>query len=135
MLKGKAPQSISKAGVKHTYGFNLDLGRALVALALDESTYGQVWHLPVGEPLAVEDIAALINGELGTAYKISHLPVVILKVLSLFMPSLRELPEMLYQFNQPYIMSFEKFKSHFPGFKVTSNEVGVKALVTYFKGK
>ena len=135
MLKGKAPQSIAKAGVKHTYGFNLDLGRALVALALDESTYGQVWHLPVGEPLAAEDIAALINRELGTAYKLSYLPVFMLKVLSLFIPALRELPEMLYQFHQPYIMSFEKFRNHFPGFKVTTNEEGVKGLVAYFKGK
>lgn len=135
MLKGKAPQSIAKAGIPHTYAYNLDCGRALVALALDESTYGQVWHLPVGAPLAVEDIAGLLNKELGTQYQLAYLPGIMIKILSLFVTPIREMSEMLYQFNQPYIMSFEKFKSHFPDFRVTTHEEGVKALVTYFKEK
>jgi nucleoside-diphosphate-sugar epimerase len=135
MLKGKAPQSIAKAGIPHTYAFNLDLGRALVNLALDESTYGQVWHLPVGEPLAAEEIAGLINRELGTQYRLTYLPGFIIKTLSLFVTPIREMSEMLYQFNQPYILSFEKFKNQFPGFEITANEAGVKALVAYFRGK
>lgn len=135
MLKGKAPQSIAKPCVPHTYAYNLDLGRALVELALDETCYGQVWHLPVGEPLTVEDIADLLNRELGTQYKLSYLPGFMIKILSLFVTPIREMGEMLYQFNQPYIMSFEKFRSHFPEFGVTPHEEGVKALVGYFKEK
>lgn len=135
MLKGKAPQSIAKAGIPHTYAFNLDCGRALVALALDESTYGQVWHLPVGAPLAAEDITALLNKELNTQFQLAYLPGFMIKILSLFVSPIREMSEMLYQFNQPYIMSFEKFSSHFPDFKVTTHEDGIKALVTYFREK
>jgi nucleoside-diphosphate-sugar epimerase len=135
MLKGKAPQSIAKEGVPHTYAYNMDLGRALVALANDERTFGQVWHLPVGEPLTMGDIATLLNKELGTDFKLTYLSGFMMKVLALFVSPIREVSEMLYQFNQHYIMSFEKFKKHFPDFKVTSNEEGVKALVVYFKDK
>ena len=135
MLKGKTPQSIAKAGIPHTYAFNQDIGRALVNLALDESTYGQVWHLPVGEPLTVEAMVELLNKELNTQYPIAYLPAIMIKLLSLFVTPIREMSEMLYQFNQPYILSFVKFKNHFPGFEITSNEAGVKALVAYFRGK
>ena len=67
-----------RAGARHTYAHVDDNARALVALALDESTHGRAWHLPVGrfdnrvdkttfireEPdqWSAEDVAALQAG-------------------------------------------------------------------------
>lgn len=133
MLKGKAPQSIAPKGVKHTYAYTMDAGRAMVMLAADETCYGQVWHLPVGGGLAAEDIAALMNKELGTDYKISFVPGFILSLLGLFMRPLRELNEMMYQFRQPYDMSWQKFKNHFPDFEVTPYDVAVRETVKSFR--
>ncbi len=135
MLEGKAPQSISKPAIPHTYAYSGDNGRALVALALDESTYGQVWHLPVGKPVTVEEITALLNAELGTAFKTAFLPGFMVGLLSLFIPPLKEAAAMLYQFNAPYIMSFEKFRQKFPDFQVTSYEEGVREMVASFRGR
>lgn len=133
MLKGKGPQAIAPKGVKHTYAYTMDAGRAMVMLAMDESTYGQVWHLPVGGGLAAEEIAALMNKELGTDYKISFLPGFMLKLLGLFMRPLRELNEMMYQFRQPYDMSWQKFKNHFPEFEVTPYDVALRETVKSFR--
>jgi nucleoside-diphosphate-sugar epimerase len=134
MLKNKAPQYLSKPGIKHTYANCMDNGKALVAIALDPTTYGQVWHLPVGEPITIEEVAAIFNKELGTNFKISFLPAIVRKILSLFISPIKEASEMLYQFNDEYIMSFDKFKKHFPNFKVTSYEEGISEMINSFKG-
>ena len=133
MLKGKKPQSIAKPDVKHTYANTTDNGRALVALALDTTTYGQVWHLPVGEPITLEEVTAIFNKELETNFKISFLPPLLRKVISLFIPTLKEAGEMLYQFDDEYTMSFDKFKKHFPDFKVTTYEQGIREMIISFQ--
>lgn len=133
MLQGKAPQSIAIPGVKHTYAYVPDLGRALVALALDTSAYGQVWHLPVGEAVTVKEMLVHFNRVLGKEYAVSFLAPWMRKLLSLFIPVLKETGEMMYQFESEYQMSFAKFKHHFPDFKYTSYEQGVKDTVAYFQ--
>lgn len=133
MLKNKTPQSIAKPNVKHTYANTADNGKALVALALDPATYGQVWHLPVGEPIMLKDVIGIFNKELGTNFKINFLAPMLRKVLSLFIRPLKEAGEMLYQFDNEYIMSFAKFKKHFPNFKVTTYEQGIREMIISFK--
>lgn len=133
MLIDKAPQAISKSGIKHTYAYTVDNGKALVALAVSPTTYGEVWHFPVGEPITIEEVAAIFNKELGKNYKISFLPSFMRKILSLFVPVLKEVGEMLYQFNSEYQMSFVKFKKQFPEFKVTPYEQGIKEMINSFK--
>lgn len=129
MLDGKNPQLLIKPDVLHTYANTSDNGRALVELALDPSTHGQVWHLPVGKPITFHEILDISNRVLNSDFKLSVIATPIRKVLMLFMKPLRELEEMRYQFDQPYEMSWEKFKNHFPDFQITSYEEGIKDMV------
>jgi nucleoside-diphosphate-sugar epimerase len=133
MLQGKAPQSTAVPGVVHTYADVADLGRALVALALDPATYGQVWHLPVGEPITVEGMLAHFNAVLGTDYRVSFMPAFLRRILSWFVPILREVSEMQYQFESPYVMSDAKFRAHFPDFQTTPYAQTVRDMVAYFR--
>lgn len=135
MLQGKAPQTIARPDVKHTYAYTLDNGRALVALARDESTYGEAWHLPVGRPITMREVVEIFNKHLGTDYEVSFLPPFLRKLLSLFMTDLREVGKMNYQFETEYIMSYDKFKNHFPEFAVTPYEEGIKEMITSFKSQ
>jgi nucleoside-diphosphate-sugar epimerase len=133
MLKGKAPQSLVKPGIKHTYSYTVDNAKALVSLALSPETYGQVWHLPVGEPITIEELTELFNQELGTSFKPSFMPPVLRKALSVFIPIFKDLGEMLYQYDTEYNMSFEKFSKHFPNFAVTSYQQGIREMVRSFR--
>lgn len=135
MLEGKQPQTMYRLDVPHTYAYTLDNGRALVRLALDDGSYGQVWHLPVGQPLTIQQAADLFNETLGTDFAVSTTPGPVLAVLSLFMQGIREAQEMAHQFNEPYIMSAEKFLQRYPDFTVTPYEDGFKATVASFAGK
>ncbi len=133
MLTGKSPQSIAKPGVKHTYGNTVDNARAMVLLATDATAYGQVFHLPVGPAVTPEELIQLINESLGTHYKVSFLPPFMRRLLAWMIPALKETEEMMYQFNHDYIMSFSKFMTQYPDFKVTSYEDGLKSTIASFR--
>jgi nucleoside-diphosphate-sugar epimerase len=133
MLQGKAPQSTAVPNVVHTYADVADLGRALVALALDPVTHGQVWHLPVGEPITVEGMQAHFNAVLGTNYQVSFLPAILRRILAWFVPILREVNEMQYQFETPYIMSDAKFRAHFSDFQTPPYAETVAQMVAHFR--
>jgi nucleoside-diphosphate-sugar epimerase len=135
MMKGKAPQVLGKKDVKHTYAYTGDNGEALVALALDEKTYGQVWHLPVGEPITIDAVNEMLNEALGTTFKVSYVSKVMRKILSLFIPPITEVEEMLYQFESPYEMSCKKFMTHFPDFKITPYQEGISKMVQSFNNR
>lgn len=133
MLQDKNPQCLSALNQKHTFAYTPDLGKALVALALNETTYGQVWHLPVSEPVTLEEAIGKVNVLTGSSFKGSRISPLILKVMGLFVRPIKELDEMMYQFNQPYMMDDRKFMSHFHGFEKTAFDDGLKAMYESFK--
>jgi nucleoside-diphosphate-sugar epimerase len=134
MLKGKAPQVAMPEGPLHTYAYTQDIGRSLVELALDDGTYGEEYHLPVGPPVKVSDMAACFNKELGSSFKVTHIPDMALQVLGLFKPLIREVHEMSYQYKTDYIMSDAKFRTHFPRFVTIPYEDGIADMVRHFQG-
>ena len=133
MLKGKAPMALSPIDVLHTYANTIDVGRALVALALEEDCYQQVWHLPVGEPITIEQMQVYFDEILEKKFTVKPLPNFFRKLLSLFIPALRELDEMMYQFENKYVMSFEKFSKRFPDFALTDYREVVRQKVEWFQ--
>ena len=133
MMEGKNPQTLAPGNVKHTYANVQDNGRALVELALCEECYGQAWHLPVGEPITANEMLAIFNRLLDTDFKLSVMPRFLRSLLSVFVPVLREVGEMQYQFEAPYVMSFDKFKNQFPDFVVTTNEEGAKRMIQWLE--
>ncbi len=132
ILNGKNPQLLSKGNRKHTFAYVDDNAKAMVELALLESCYKQVWHLPVGSPITMDEILEMINGILKTDYKNSVMPEFLKKILPYFFPSLKEPLEMQYQFEQEYVMNFDKFKKQFPTFETTPYEEGIITTVDYF---
>jgi nucleoside-diphosphate-sugar epimerase len=135
ILQNKNPQQLSKGDVRHTYANVSDLGRALVELALCEDCYQQVWHLPVNEPITMEQVLSIINEYLQSDFKIKVMPKAIKQLLSFFMPILKEAMEMDYQFKQEYIMSDRKFQERFPDFEVTPYRSGIVEMIEEFKQK
>jgi len=56
-----------------------------------------------------------------------------LNVIALLVPIVREAKEMLYQFDNPYIMTDKKFRTKFPNFITTDYETGLRAMIGSFK--
>jgi hypothetical protein len=55
------------------------------------------------------------------------------KLAGLFIPYVKETVELLYQYDQDYTFSSDKFKKAFPDFKITSYREGINEIVTEIK--
>jgi nucleoside-diphosphate-sugar epimerase len=133
MLSGKNPQTIFNPNIPITYAFTDDNAKAMVDLAFHEEAIGQVFHLPVGEPITLEEIVKVCNKILNANFKLSVMPKFLFKILSMIIPLFKEIKEVVYQYEDPYTMSFDKFKKLFPNFKVTSYEEGLEKMIESFQ--
>lgn len=129
-LQRKRAQWLGNPDALHSYTYTLDAARALVMLALDDAANGQAWHLPTAEPAPTTrqllDHSARL---LGAPQGVQRLPRWIFALLKHVVPLLRELDEMLYQADDDYVFSSEKFMRRYPDFAVTPYAQGVPAMV------
>lgn len=133
-LKGKSPQALVRTDAKHSFTFTPDCGRALIDLALDNSAYNQTWHLPTCNPAMTaqemsDTFLKLIPSEKN---KMQVLSKTVLSILGLFVPILRELKEMLYQYESEYYFDSTKFEKHF-GYGATNYEQGLQQTAAFYK--
>lgn len=129
LMKGKKAQAFGNIRKIHTYTFTPDAARATALLGNTPDAYNQVWHVPTTkEPLTNLQWIEYIAAELGVEPKIQHIPVWMIRILGLFIPVMREFPEMLYQFEQDYVFDSSKFEKRF-GIMATSPKDGIRLLI------
>jgi len=133
LLKGKKAQAFGDINKIHTYTFTPDAGKATALLGNTADAYNQVWHVPTTkEKLTTKQWIELIANELNVPPKIQKVPTWMLYVIGLFIPELKEFPEMMYQNEMDYIFDSSKFEKKF-GLMATAPKDGVKIMVNYLK--
>lgn len=114
LLKGKGVQVLGNPDMAHSFTFMPDVARALVTAATDERAWGKAWHVPTNPATTPREMISMMSKIAGVApVKVSSIPNALLKVGGLFSPLFRELPEMLYQFDRPFILDSSLFTSTF----------------------
>lgn len=127
--KGKKPNWFIDADKKHSFTYTPDAARATALLGNTSDAYNQVWHLPTDKnTLTGREMVTLFAKEMKVANSIFVLPMWLLKVLGLFIPIMKEMPEMMYQYDRDYFFDSAKFDKRF-NFKITSYAEGVKFTV------
>ncbi len=105
LLAGKKVRVLGSPDTAHTWTYTEDMARTLVALGTDERAWGRAWHVPsaltCSQREALHRIASLAGAPEPTIAGISP---ALLKVLGIFSPMMRELPEVAYQLERPFIM-------------------------------
>lgn len=133
LMKGKKAQAFGNINKIHTYTYTPDAGKATALLGNTADAYNQVWHLPTTkEKLTNREWIQLVADELKVEAKIQAVPVWMIKILGLFIPIMKEFPEMLYQYEQDYIFDSTKFEQRF-GITATSPKEGVSRLIKSMK--
>jgi nucleoside-diphosphate-sugar epimerase len=98
----------------HTYHYIPDVAAGLALLGCaDPSAYGRPWMLPCGPAGALRELVARLSSTLGQQLKVAQLPRWALKGLAVFMPIMRELDEMLYQWDEPFVVDDRRFRERF----------------------
>lgn len=133
LIKGKKAQVFGDANKIHTYTYTPDAALATALLGNTDDAYNQVWHVPTTKKrLTNLQWIQLIADELSTAAKTQKVPAWMLRFLGIFIPIMKEFPEMLYQYEQDYIFDSSKFENRF-GIKATLPEEGIATLIKSLK--
>ncbi len=129
MLKNKRSNWLCNAKVRHSFTYTPDAGRATALLGNTPDAYNQVWNLPTdSQPLTGEQWIALFAAEMGKSPKYMVLPRFMVRLTGLFIPVMKEFPEMLYQYDRDYFFDSSKFEQRF-GIKPTPAARGVRETV------
>ena len=87
--------------------------RGLATLGTDERAAGGIWHLPGPETVTTRQLLELVAGEVGHPVGIRSVPKLAVRALGLFNPMMRELAEMSYEFDEPFVLDTTKYESVF----------------------
>lgn len=133
LLKGKKAQAFGNINKIHTYTYTPDAAKATALLGNTIDAYNQVWHVPTTkEKLTNRQWIQLIADELKVEAKIQTVPVWLIRILGLFIPIMKEFPEMIYQNEQDYIFDSTKFEKRF-GITATAPKDGISILIENMK--
>jgi nucleoside-diphosphate-sugar epimerase len=128
LQKGKKAQAFGDVNCIHTFIYTPDAAIATALLGNTPDAYNQVWHLPTTkEKLSTRDWINLVAKELQVSPRLQVVPDWLVKTLGLFIPLMREFPEMLYQYDRDYIFDSSKFEKRF-GITATKPAEGVRAM-------
>jgi nucleoside-diphosphate-sugar epimerase len=112
-VDGKSAQVAGDPDQPHTYTYAPDLGKGLVILGEREEALGQAWHLPSPETVTTREFVEMIFEEVGKPARVQAAPKILLRALGLFNPGMRETIEMLYEFEEPFVLDDSRFKQEF----------------------
>jgi nucleoside-diphosphate-sugar epimerase len=130
-LAGKRADFIGNPDLPHTYSYVPDIAAGLATLGTDARATGQVWHLPGPPTVTTRAFLNLVAREVGHPVTIRYVPKLALRALGLVNPILRELAEVSYQFEQPFVLDTSKYESAF-GAAGTPLAAAISATVSWY---
>jgi nucleoside-diphosphate-sugar epimerase len=133
-VQGKSAQVAGDPNQPHTYTYAPDVGRGLTILGEREEALGQAWHLPSPETLTTRRFVEMIFEEVGKPARVQAAPKILLRAMGLFNPGMRELIEMLYEFEEPFVVDHSKFEQAF-GEHATRLEEAIGETVRWYRSK
>jgi nucleoside-diphosphate-sugar epimerase len=132
-LSAGVAQTIMRLDTPHTYHYTLDVVAGLAALGEGpDDVTGRWWMLPAAPAVSSAEMIARVGRALGRELTVQALPPWLLRSMGIFVPMLRELSEMAYQWEEPFTMNDARFRARF-GLQPTSLDAGAKALTEWAK--
>jgi len=126
---GKKANWLCSLNYKHSFTYTPDAVKATALLGNTNDAYDQVWHLPTADnPLTARELIEVIAGEMAVKPRFQVAPKFLVRIMGLFVPIMKELVEMLYQYDRDYVFDSNKFEQRF-NFKPTPYLEGIKQIV------
>lgn len=116
VLARKAGMSLGNADTVHTYHYIPDVAQGLATLgcATDEQLGGQVlWMLPCQPAVTTREMVRRFEPAVGHTIPLNVMPRFMMNLLGLFVPMVREIKEMAYQWDEAFIVDDSRFRARF----------------------
>ena len=135
-IAGRTATVLGDLDQPHTYTYIPDIGEGLAVLGEHPEAPGRAWHLPNDrETHTTREIVDIVYRQLGhPRSKVRSMPPAILRAIGFINPTMREIVEMQYQFEEPFIVDSEAM-AQILGVEATPLEVALAATAdTYAQG-
>ena len=133
-LKGSSIDLLGDIDAPHTYTFIDDFARDLIMLGERDEALGEVWHTPSAPAISTRQFVQKVIEITKTEPKVRVAPKLLVLVMGLFDPMMREIGEVLYQFEGSFILDHSKFENAF-GSDVTPLDAGIPQTVAWFRAR
>lgn len=132
LAKGKNAMLIVNPDQRHAFAYVPDIARGVVTLldAPDED-FGQAWHIPCAPITTPREILAMAAKAMGKPLRITAIPLWSMPIMALFVPMMKEMLEMRFQWDRPYELDSSKFAKRFWS-DATPFETGAIKTMTSF---
>jgi nucleoside-diphosphate-sugar epimerase len=113
-LAGKTAWVLVNPDAIHTYHYLPDVAAGLAALGSAEAdVFGRPWMLPCAPAGSMRDLVSRFSSKLGREIRLAGAPRWMVKAIGVFVPLVREVEEMLYQWAEPFVVSDRRFRERF----------------------
>jgi nucleoside-diphosphate-sugar epimerase len=113
----------------HTFTYTGDVARALIALGRDERAWGRAWHVPSPAPVTMREIVRRTARVGGFAEPtVRSIPGPVMYASGWFNKFAKEMREMSYQFERPFILDSSETEAVF-GLRPTDLDEALAATI------
>ena len=131
-LAGKPTDALGDPDKLHSFTFIDDFAAALVVLGEREEALGHAWHIPTSEPLTHRAFIERVYRLAGTEPKLRTVAKWLVSLLALTDSTMREVKEMLYQFEDDFVVDSSRFTRTF-GLAPTPLDDAVRATLAWYR--
>lgn len=131
-LKESSIDLLGNIDAPHTYTFIDDFARDLILLGSRDEALGEVWHTPNAPAISTRQFVQKLIEITKTQPKMRVAPKLLVSLMGLFNPMMREIGEVSYQFEDSFIVDHSKFGDAF-GTDVTPLDSGIPQTVVWFR--
>jgi nucleoside-diphosphate-sugar epimerase len=131
-LEGRRAQLLGDIDQLHTYTYAPDFARALAILGDEERALGHIWHVPNAPARTTREIVEIVYRLAGNEPRIGVMPSWLVHGLALVWPLIRELKEMEFQRDRPYLVEDQRARKTF-GLDHTELEEGLAGTLDWYR--
>jgi len=114
VLKGSSGQVLAIPDAIHTYHYIPDVAAGLATLgSAPDEVFGRPWMLPCRPAESLRDLVRRLERPFGAPIALTVVAGWMRSLLSVFIPPLREMPEMQYQWEEPFVIDDRPFRERF----------------------
>lgn len=134
-LTGKPAGFLPNPENPHTYHFIPDAAEGLKQLGAGPDTaLGRTWMLPCAPAESSRALVDRFARVLGTDIALRGMSKIALKALGILAPTMREVGEMLHQWEAPFVVDDSRFRAEF-GVSATDPDEGAKRTVEWARAQ
>jgi nucleoside-diphosphate-sugar epimerase len=135
LLAGRRVQVLGSADAAHSWSYIGDVARLLVTVGSDPRAWGRPWHVPTSPPRTQREAIADLARVAGVPpVKVTMMPRSMLRLAGFFNPVVRELPEVAYQMERPFIIDSSAAEAAF-GLRPTPWEQALGETIAFYRDK